>query len=112
MCALPNAFLIEVFVSQIDRSQYPPNQPKGAFVENFHSMPFRLNTVLTSSELSNSVNASAADVYVVALSDIITCGNDLRATKRQNASRNVGTERSVTTSRCTAIDVAQVNRQI
>ena len=76
MCALPNVFLIEAIVRPINLSQYPPNQ--GAFFGiNFHSMPFRPDAVLISSELSNSVNSSVADVYVVALSHIITYGNDL-----------------------------------
>ena len=51
-----------------------------------------------SSEDNNRVNSSAADVKVVGLSDIITCGSDLLAEKRQKARINVGVERSVTTS--------------
>ena len=47
-----------------------------------------------------------------ALSDIITTGNDLLATNRQKASRKVAVERSVTISRCTVLDVAQVNKQM
>ena len=51
-------------------------------------------------------------MYVVALSDIITTGNDLLATNHRTASRKVTVERSIIISKCTALEVAQVNRQM
>ena len=111
MCALSNVFLIEAFVRPINFSQYPPNQ-EALLGINFHSMLFRPTAVLIFSELNSVVSSSAADVYVVALSDIITCNNDLRVAKRRNARRKVDTERSVTTSKWISLDVAQVNGDI
>ena len=76
---------------------------------NFHTMP---SWRLISSELSKSVSSFAADRYVVAMSDLITCGKDLRTVKRRNASRNVSLEKSITTSKSTGLEVTKVNKQI
>ena len=111
MCALPSVFLIDALVKPMWCSQNPPNQ--GAFLGmNFHTMPSWTSVVLMSSELSKSVSSYAADRYVVALSDIITCGKELRAVKQRNECTKVPVERFVTTSRCSALDVAQVNKQM
>ena len=43
---------------------------------------------------------------------MITCGRDLWAVNRRKASRNDFVERSVTTSKCTVLYVAHVNKQM
>ena len=47
-----------------------------------------------------------------ALSDIAICGSDFRLTNLRNANRNVSVDRFVTTSKCTARVVAQVNKHM
>ena len=95
----------------IRRFQNPPNQ--GAFLGmNLQVTPSLLSAVLTSFEEYKAINSSAAALKVVALSDIISWGVDLCPVNRRNARRNVSVDRSATTSRCTALVVAQVNRHI
>ena len=74
-------------------------------------MTFRPNGVAISSDFINVDSSSAAEVYIVALSDIITTGSDL-AKNRRKASRKVIVERPITVSKCTALEVVQVSRQM
>jgi len=93
MWALPSIFLASIFVILF---QYPLNQ--GAFFGiNFYVIPFQL----ISCEDSNSVNSGVGG-------GIITCSSDLLAAKHWKAKRNVAMESPVTTSRHTALNVAQV----
>ena len=95
----------------ISLSQYPLSQGFLLGI-NFHTIPSRPNTVAISSDFISLESSFAAEVYVVALSDIITTGNDTLATNHRKASRKVAVERSVTISRCTALDVAHMNKQM
>ena len=61
---------------------------------------------------SNSFSSSAAERYVEPLSETIICGNDLRLANLLRARRKVSVLRSVTISRCMALVVAHVNKQI
>ena len=107
--ALPRTFFKVVFVRPIKRSQNPPNH--GAFFGmKRHSTLFLLSVSFKIGDLNNSFSSSAAARYVEALSESKSLGRDFRLENLRNARRNVGTVRSVTISRCTALVVAHVKR--
>ncbi len=109
--ALPSTFFKHDFVNPISLSQKPPNH--GAlFGMNRHSTCCLLSVSFSTIDSNNFFNSSAADVYVEALSDIINLGSDFRAANLRKARMNVGTDKSVTISRCIALVVAHVKRQI
>ena len=86
---------------------------QGAFLGiNFHTTPHRSMAASSSTEFSSFLSSSAADRYVEALSDIMTYGKDLQLENLWKARRKVSTDRSVTTSRWTALVVAHVNRHM
>ena len=60
----------------MSRSQNPPYQ--GALLGmNYHRTPRRLKVTFSLVEVSSCSSSLAADVYVEALSESITCGKDL-----------------------------------
>ena len=111
MFARPRTFFRDIFISPINLSQNPPYQ--GARLGmNLQVTPRRLKDSLRSSDSNKVLSSSAAERYVEALSDITICGSDFRLTNLRNANRNVSVDRFVTTSKCTARVVAQVNRHM
>ena len=79
---------------------------------NFQVTPRRLKDSLRSLDSSKVLSSSVAERYVEPLSDITICGYDFRLTNLWNANRNVSVDRFVTTSKCTARVVAQVNKHM
>ena len=100
---LHNIFFRVSLINPIRRSQNPPNKG-GRLGMNFQSI-FCLS--LSSVELNICFSSSAAAKPVEELSDIMVLGVDFQPLK---ANRKVSTLRSVTTSKCTALVIAQVNR--
>ena len=62
--------------------------------------------------MNNFLKSSAADMKVEALSDTRRFGKDMRLEKRLNACKKVSSDRSVTTSRCTALVLAHLNKHM
>ena len=108
---LPRIFFNDVLVSPIKRSQNPPSYGACAGI-NLHSVPHLLSSSCTAGELSNFFRWRAAAIYVVALSEIITLGKDLRLVNLRKAIRNECVDKSDTTSRWTALVAAHVKRQM
>ena len=109
--ALARTFFKVIFVRPIKRSPNPLNH--GAlFGMKRHSTLFLLSVSFKIGDLNNSFSSSAAARYVEALSESINLGRDSRVENLRNARRNVGTIRSVTISRCTALVVAHVKRHM
>ena len=107
--ALARTFFKVIFVRPIKRSPNPLNH--GAlFGMKRHSTLFLLSVSFKIGDLNNSFSSSAAARYVEALSESKSLGRDFRLENLRNARRNVGTVRSVTISRCTALVVAHVKR--
>ena len=111
MFARPRTFFRDIFVSPLNLSQNPPYQ--GAHLGmNLQVTPRRLKDSLRSSDSNKVFSSSAAKRYMGMLSDITICGSDFRPTNLRNANRNISVDRFVTTSKCTAQVVAQVNRHM
>ena len=89
------------------------SKPYGAHLGiNFHWMPFLERVSARSGEEKSSYSSLAAERYVEALSNNTSHGRDFLLLNRQNAWRKHSNVRSLTISRCTDLDAAQVNRQI
>ena len=102
---------MHVFVRPIIRSQNPPYH--GALLGmNFHVVPYCCKVLLTSVHWVKRRNVSAAATNVEPLSDNITFGMDFLLVNRRNAKRNAASDKSLTISKCTALVLAQVNRQM
>ena len=109
--ALPRVFFRVDFTIPTMRSQNPPYH--GALEGmNCQIMPLLFKKFSTSLFCLRRFKIDAADVNVVALSEIISDGSDFRLVKRLNAWRNESVDRSLTISRCIALVVAQVNRHM
>ena len=67
---------------------------------------------LSSTDFSSFLSPSAANKYVEVISDIMIHGKDLPLEDLWKVRRKISTDRSITTSRCTALMVAYVNRHI
>ena len=107
--ARPRTFFSVFFVNPISLSQKPPYQ-RARFGMKIQSQPRRLNASFTVTESRRRFNSSANDKYVVALSETIYRGSDLRLTNLRNALRKVSSLKSSTTSKCIARVFAQVNK--
>ena len=108
-CARPRTFLSAFFVSPMSLSQKHPYHGARLGMK-IQSQPRRLSVSFKFTELRRRFNSSADDKYVVALSETIFRGNDLRLTNLRNALRKVSSLKSSTTSKWIARVLAQVNR--
>jgi len=99
------------FVISISRSQNPPYQGARQGI-NFHSIPCFPKPSCIVLEVNNFLKSSAADMKVEALSDTSRFGKDLRYENCLNTCKKVSSDRSVTTSRCTALVLAHVNKHM
>ena len=109
--ALPSVFLMACFVRPKIRSQKPP----------YHGAHLGINRQVTLwcpsslcnvSDSNNLCRSSAAAMNVDALSEIITDGRDFQLENLRKANKKVCTDRSRTTSMCTARVTAHVKMQI
>ena len=78
----------------------------------FHTTLHHSIAILSSTEFSRLLSSSAVNKCVQVISDTMTCGKDLPLENLWKVRRKISTDRLVTTSRCTALMVAYVNRHI
>jgi len=109
--AWPSTPLRAFFVSPTRHSQYPPYQGARHGI-NFHSTPFLPNSSCIVLDSNNALKSSAAEIKVEALSDITSFDKDFQLANCLKAYKNVSSDRSVTTSRRTALVLAHVKRHI
>ena len=79
---------------------------------NFQVVPYSRRDFVTDVEIEMRSKSNAAETNVVPLSEIIVFGNDFLLMKRQNAMRNDSSVKFGTTSRCTALVLAQVKKHM
>ena len=98
-------------MSPISLSHHPPYQ--GArFGMNCQSIPMLAKASLTDVDSKIVFRYVDAEQNVNALSNMISFGKDFRLANLRKACRKDSSDILVTTSKCTALVVAQVNRQM
>ena len=110
--ALPILFFRQFFVDWIIRSKTPPCQGAAFSKLKDQSTLTRMKCCFTSGWVNTFTIVLAADLNVLALSDIILMGNPRRAVNLLKQRIKVGAVRSGTSSRCMARTIQQVKRQI
>jgi len=102
--AFPITFFKQDFTDPTKRSKYPPHQGLRSKL-NFHLILFSCKNENTEGSFDRLSKNLAANLNVLALSELMSDGVPLRAVNLLRLLRNTGADKSFTKSKCNALDV-------